>query len=65
MALTRNLESAAKLVTPGHECAPSRDVIVTHIESYESIRTGELIRVSCDCVISSNHTYAEWVNLRI
>ena len=61
--MTRNSESAAyRLMTPGDEGASSVNMRVTHMETYEGTRTGELIRVSCDCVISSNHTYAEWLN---
>lgn len=64
MTLTRNLEPSIKSVTTWHEHARLRAAMFTHMEIYESTRTGDLIRVSCDCVISSNHTYADWVNVR-
>ena len=47
---------------PGEEGVRS-GYVTPHVESYESTRTGELIRVSCHCAICSNHTYAEWLNL--
>ena len=62
--MMRNQESVARtFVMPGEEGVRSGSVVTPHVESYESTRTGELIRVSCDCAISSNHTYAEWLNL--
>jgi len=63
VTLIRNLEPSIKSVTARHEHARLKAATFTHLEIYESTRTGDLIRVSCDCVISSNHTYAEWVNV--
>ena len=68
MVMMRNQESAARtLVMPG-EVMPGEDgvrsgYVTPHVESYESTRTGELIRVSCHCAMSSNHTHAESLNL--
>ena len=63
--MMRNQESAAPtFVMPGEEEEVRSGYVITpHAESYESTRAGELIRVSCHCAISSNHTYAEWLNL--
>lgn len=62
----QNSESGARaiaLLDTGGEAIRSNDVSVSaHVESHESARTGDFIRVSCDCAISSDHTYVEWLN---
>lgn len=43
--------------------APRADV--PHTESYVDSRTGETIRVSCDCMMGRSHSYGEWQGLRV
>jgi hypothetical protein len=35
----------------------------THVELHLSIRTGELIRIACDCPLSADHSYRDWLEL--
>lgn len=32
-----------------------------HVEVYTSIRTGELILITCGCDIGRSHRYSDWV----
>ncbi|QNE36512.1 hypothetical protein [Leifsonia shinshuensis] len=34
---------------------------VPHVERILAARSGEWVRISCDCPIGEDHTYAEWV----
>jgi hypothetical protein len=36
-------------------------LIAGHTEVYRSRRTGDSIRVRCDCPLGRDHTYGEWV----
>ena len=33
-----------------------------HVERTVSIRTGEVILISCDCPIGTDHTYGDWLS---
>jgi hypothetical protein len=35
----------------------------SHVERILAIRSGEWVRISCDCAIGTDHTYAEWLEL--
>lgn len=35
----------------------------THVELHVSIRTGEMIRITCDCPLSADHSYRDWLEL--
>jgi len=36
---------------------------VPHVETHVGSWTGERIRMTCTCAISSDHTYLAWLNL--
>jgi hypothetical protein len=39
--------------------------VVFHSEEFQSIHTGKVIRVLCDCVIAADHRYSDWLDLPI
>lgn len=41
--------------------ARTKPVAAPHVERILASRSGEWVRISCDCLIGEDHTYAEWV----